>query len=180
MWLLSAAVVVVGALTVLNLILTLGVLKRLREQAEQQANTGSSEPTDPIMQPGETPDDFDVVSVDGEPVTRDGVSGLRLVAFVSPLCDMCEAQIPGLLDRAASMPGGRENVLVVVIGKGEGTAEYAEKFRDVAKVVVEPGNGQVNRAFRLGGVPAFGLLDEEARIVRSTIAIDRLDVPVAP
>jgi hypothetical protein len=179
MWILSAVVVIFGVLTVLNLILTLGVLKRLREQSELLTSSGGNQVADPLLRAGEVPDDFTGTTVDGEPVSRDDVSGARLVAFLSPACSICEGQIPGLLDTARSMVGGRDNVLVVVVGKGEETAAYAEQFRNVAKVVVEPGNGPITRAFQLSGLPAFGLLDLDARVVTSATSIDRLDVPVA-
>jgi hypothetical protein len=180
MWILSAAVVIFGVLTTLNLILTLGVLKRLREQSEQLAHTGGAEQVeDPVLSAGEVPEDFANTTVDGEPVSRDDVTGARLVAFLSPLCDRCEAQIPGLLDAARSMLGGRDNVLVVIVGKDEKAGEYAARFRDVAKVVVEPGNGPITKAFKLTGLPAFALLDPFGKVVTSSITIDRLDIPVA-
>lgn len=180
MWILSAAVVIFGVLTTLNLILTLGVLKKLREQGEQLAHAGGKEhQPDPIVERGEVVDDFATTSLDGAAVTRAGATGLRLVAFVSPMCDMCAAQIPNLLDRAAHMPGGRDNVLITVVGKGDDVTEYAQQFRPLAQVVVEPGSGAVNRAFRLDRFPAYGLIDAEGRVVTSSDHIDRLDIPVA-
>src|SRR6185369_5844033 len=117
MWILSAAVVIFGVLTVLNLILTLGVLKRLREQSELLAAGGTSQVADPILRAGEVPADFAGTTVDGEPVTRDGFTGARLVAFLSPACSICEGQIPGLMDTARGMVGGRDNGLVGFVGK---------------------------------------------------------------
>jgi hypothetical protein len=180
MWLLTAAVVLFGAVTTLNLILTLGVIKRLREQADQLASGGGgAQELTPLLNAGELPAEFTTTSVDGDVVSRDGPAGLRLLAFVSPLCDMCAAQIPDLLDRAAHMPGGRDNVIVVTVGKGAEVAEYGEQFRPVAQVVHETGTGAITRAYKLGGLPAFGLIDHDGRVLTSTVAIDRLDVPVA-
>lgn len=180
MWLLTAAVVVFGAITMLNLVLTLGVIKRLREQAEQAATSGGGEPNfEPLLNPGELPAPFTATSVDGEVIEREGPAGLRLVAFVSPLCDMCAAQIPDLLDRATHMPGGRDNVIVVTVGKGDEVAEYGEQFRPVAQVVHETATGPLTRAFKLAGLPAFGLLDADGRLLSSAVAVDRLDLPVA-
>jgi len=131
-----------------------------------------------LLNPGELPAEFSTTSIDGEVVTRDG-TGRRLLAFVSPLCDMCAAQIPDLLDRAAHMPGGRDSVIVVTVGKGDAMAEYGQQFRPVARVVHETGTGAITRAYKLGGLPAFGLIDHDGRVVSSAIHIDRLDLPVA-
>lgn len=179
MWLLTAGVVLFGAIATLNLILTLGVIKRLREQSEQQAAGGAGSDPTPLLNPGELPSEFTTTSVDGAVISRDGPAGIRLLAFVSPLCDMCAAQLPDLLDRAAHMPGGRDSVIVVTVGKGDEVAEYGEQFRGVAQVVHETGTGAITRAYKLGGLPAFGLIDQDGRVMSSSIAIDRLDVPVA-
>jgi hypothetical protein len=178
MWLVTAAVVVFGTLTTLNLILTLGVIRRLREQSERLATVDSGQSIEPMIAPGQTPADFTATTIDGEVITRDDVTGARLIAFVSPTCDACAVQIPMLLDRAASMPGGRDNVVVVVVGKGDGVVQYAEQFRAVAHVVAETATGPVTRAFEAGGFPAFGLLDADGRLVASAVSIDRLDLPV--
>ena len=179
MWLLATAVVVVGVIAILNLILTLGVIRRLREHSDLLATPGRDDPMRPMVDLGQRPGEFTATTVNGETITRDSFTGATLAAFLSPYCDVCEAQIPGLLDRAAAMPGGSANVLVVVIGRGDEAQAYGDRFRAVARVVVEPANGPVGRAFELGGMPTFGLLDPDGRVAASTISIERLDLPVA-
>ena len=44
MWLLATAVVVVGVIAILNLILTLGVIRRLREHSDLLATPGRDDP----------------------------------------------------------------------------------------------------------------------------------------
>ncbi|WP_377571898.1 TlpA family protein disulfide reductase [Micromonospora sonneratiae] len=178
MWYLTVAVVLVAALGLVNLVFTLGVVRRLREHTELLSDRQTKRP-EAILEGGGAPDDFVSTTVDGQVLTRDSLRPMTLIAFVSPACDLCEEQIPTLLDRARDMPGGRDNVWVVVVGKGPETAPYADRFRDVATVFVEPGNGSLPIAFKVNGFPAFGLLDEGGRAVASTFGIARLDLPVA-
>jgi hypothetical protein len=178
MWFLAAAVAVFAALSTLNLILTLGVVRRLREQSELIAATGT-ESVRPMLDIGQLPAEFATTTVDGETLTRDALTGATLVAFLSPYCDACEEQVPGFLERATAMPGGRDNVLAVVVGRGEEPQAYAQRFRSVARVVVEPASGPVSSAFEPGGFPAFGLLGPDGRIAANAVRVDRLDLPVA-
>ncbi|MFB9236645.1 TlpA family protein disulfide reductase [Plantactinospora siamensis] len=176
--LLAVAVVLVGALGLVNLVLMLGVIRRLREHTELLS--GRQEPAPQAMlEPGSIPGDFTSTTVDGRVLGRGDLPPMTLVAFVSPACDMCEAQIPDLLDRARSMPGGPDHVWVVVVGKGAETTPYADRFAGVATVFIEPGSGPLPLAFGIKGFPAFGLVDEHGIVAANTFGIARLDLPVA-
>jgi hypothetical protein len=178
MWILTALVVFVGVLGLLNLVLTLGVIRRLREHTELISSRPPQAP-DAMLPAGTTIADFVATTLDGGVVTREDISDMTLVAFLSPACDLCEEQVPLLLERAREMPGGRDRVWVVVVGKGEETQPYAERFREVATVFIEPANAPLPLAFSLNGYPAFGLVDRGGTVLASTFGISRLDLPVA-
>src|SRR6266545_2616592 len=84
---LVAAIVLLGAVCTVNLILTLALIRRLREQAG-----GPPGPRQPlpkvIVGIGERPAEFTAATTEGEPIDRDAVAG-GLVGFFSPQCSPC-------------------------------------------------------------------------------------------
>ncbi len=72
-----AALVIVGMLCALNLILTLGVIKRLREHAALLAGGP------PTIAVGEAIGEFSVRTVHGDPLSDRSLGDETLVAFVS-------------------------------------------------------------------------------------------------
>ncbi|MEU9509652.1 hypothetical protein AB0D32_25605 [Micromonospora sp. NPDC048170] len=178
MALLTVAVVLVAALGLLNLVLMLGVVRRLREHTELLSDQ-QSQPPAVMLEAGSVPGEFVSTTVDGEVRTRADLPPMTLVAFMTPSCEHCAEQVPLLIDRARTMPGGAEHVWVVVVGKGGETEAYAAQFAELATVFVEPGSGALPLAFGIKGYPAFGLLDERGMVASSAFGIARLDLPVA-
>ncbi|SCL73734.1 TlpA family protein disulfide reductase [Micromonospora peucetia] len=178
MALLTVAVVLVAALGLLNLVLTLGVVRRLREHTELLSDR-QSQPPAVMLEAGSAPGDFVSTTVDGEVRTRADLPPMTLVAFMTPSCEHCAEQVPLLIDRARTMPGGAEHVWIVVVGKGGETEAYAAQFAGLATVFIEPGSGALPLAFGVKGYPAFGLLDERGVVASAAFGIARLDLPVA-
>ena len=77
---LVAAVVLLGVLCVVNLLFTLGILRRLRAQATWT-------PTPVVaLSPGSTVGEFSARTTTGEPVSRDAMAGrLRSLAWAAGL-----------------------------------------------------------------------------------------------
>ncbi|MET7962629.1 hypothetical protein ABZ356_22540 [Micromonospora zamorensis] len=178
MALLTVAVVLVAALGLLNLVLLLGVVRRLREHSDLLSDQ-QGQPPAVMLEVGSIPGDFISTTVDGRVLSRADLPPMTLVAFLSPSCEHCEEQLPVLVDRARTMPGGAEHVWIVVVGKGPETQPYAERFTGLATVFVEPGTGALPLAFGVKGFPAFGLLDERGIVASTAFGIARLDLPVA-
>lgn len=141
---LTIAVVLVGALCVLDLLLTFGVIRRLREQSR----TTNSRPGDgpPVL----TAPVGTEVHVPDVPLEEE-----TLVAFLSPSCGACADQLPDLIAEAR----GRERVVAVVFDpEGTGT-ELVDRLGEVARVLVERSTDDaLLRAFRVTGYPAFCLV----------------------
>ena len=175
---LAAAVAIVGALCVLDLVLTLGVIRRLRDHTERLstmvgAGDGPHDP-DMMLPKGSTVDGFSAVTVDGEAVALELIDGPTLVGFFSPTCEPCKEHAPQFTEFAAAMPGGRSRVLAVVVGEGAAAEEFAGTLAGAARVVVEPNRGPLSRAFRVDGFPAVGLVDEHGVVLDSGHRVDRL------
>jgi hypothetical protein len=147
---LIAAVVLVGAVCALDLVLTVGVVKRLREHT---ALLASFTAPPPVVEVGKEVDAFEATTADGELVTRDAVATDVLVGFFSPTCGPCKEKLPKFVSHTRGMPGGEQRPLAVVIGEAEQAREFVQALSPVARVVVERGDGVLSQAFGVRAYP---------------------------
>lgn len=179
------AVVAFLALTVclFNLVLTLGVIRRLREHTELISNLPAGGLESPrMLAEGETVPPFEAVTTTGEVVSRDTLAGgATLVGVFATLCEGCVDRLPSFADLAGRFPGGRAHVLAVVIGAADEAVPFRERLEPVARVVVESHVSGVSAALGVKGFPVFGLLDGDGTVVGSGIdpAQVELDPPAA-
>lgn len=156
MAILSAAIVVVGLLCLADLLLTFGVIRRLREHSEQLAGFGQDTAVTQLAA-DEVPAPFTALGTTGEQLT--GPTGLRLVAFFSAGCSACPESVPAFVDYLRANHIARDEVLVVIGSSQAEPVSYAEQLAEVAPVCVEPPGGELETAFKVRGYPAFCLLD---------------------
>lgn len=168
-----ALVAVVGVVAVLNLLLTVGVIRRLREHTERLSSLGGP-PGAAMLAAGQRVGEFATTTIDGEPVARDLLSGRTLVGAFTPGCGACTERLPDFLARAKDFPGGPARVLAIVAGDSAGAASYRDQLAEVARVVVEPPGGPLLTALKVSRFPAFGLLDAEGVVVASGWTLDHL------
>ncbi len=156
---LIAGVVVVGALCVLDLLLTFGVIRRLREHTSLlAAGRGAAEPLVGLAA-GESPGGFTAETVSRELVS--GPEGLRVVAFFSSWCKACPERVPPFLEYLSRHRIGRESILAVVAADGDTRAPYLDRLAEVTQACLEPAEGEIARAFKVAGFPAFFVLDAD-------------------
>ncbi len=164
---LVASVVLVGALGVVNLLFSFGVIRRLREHTEILNQLGG-QPHSVILEPGQTVADFAATTVDGRPVSVNAVDGPTLVGFFTPGCTSCQTKLPSFVEYAWEHPGGRERVLAVIVGENdEDTAPYVTDLNGTAHVVRDVDGGPVHKAFGVQGFPAFALIDLDGVVLAS-------------
>ncbi|MER6009616.1 TlpA family protein disulfide reductase [Streptomyces bluensis] len=149
---LTSAVVLVGILCVLDLLLTIGVIKKLREYGPAGPWAPGSGMTP--LRPGEELPAFTAVAVDGARVSKSSLPDEALIAFLSPNCEPCRAKLPELVAYAAAEPGGRDRTLAVIVGEPEECERFVRELSPVARVVVEPRGGPVCAALRVDAFPA--------------------------
>ncbi|GAA0464384.1 redoxin domain-containing protein [Streptomyces olivaceiscleroticus] len=179
---LIAAVVLVGVLCAADLILTVGVIRRLRDHAERLALLSG----EGGIAVGDEVGEFSVATVDGRlVVTRDALSedaGGTVVAFFSPDCEPCEETLSRFVPYAAELRAGGCPVLAAVVGDpGEQTDAFVAALSPVAHVVAERHpDGPLSAAFRIGAVPTVLRVapDATGRVV-VTDADVRLDTSAA-
>ena len=166
---------VLGPLGLANLVLVVGLLRRLRrhDALMQVMIDGVANPEPIMMEAGEEIRTFSAATATGSPVGSADLRGRTLVGFLSPTCPACIDSLPLFLARAQTVPGGREQVLAVVVGHDDEIDELRERLEPVARVVVEQPSGPVADAFGVIGFPAFAVLDEHT-VTASHFALERL------
>lgn len=172
---LSAAVVLVGALCLFNLLLCLGVVRRLREHTELlQRLAGAS--SDVAVAVGATVGAFAATTTAGRLVTRDSLDRPTLVGFFTPGCPPCQEQVPLFVAYGARFDGA---VLAVAVGEPDETRELVRRLAGTMEVVVEPAGGPVANAFGVTGFPALCVLDPTGQVLASGTATGELPATVA-
>lgn len=171
-------VVLVGVLCLVNLVLTVGVIRRLREHSEALAASSEQEQNRRAILPeGEVAEPFEAVSTDGGVVSRDRLEEPTLVGFFSPGCSACHEALPDFLALAARFPGGPEQVLAVILnetGEPDGSDAQRESLEPVARVVVEKLGGPVSSALHVQALPSFGLMGPGGRVMSSGLRLDQV------
>ncbi|PBC86933.1 AhpC/TSA family protein [Streptomyces sp. KS_16] len=172
------ALVLVGALCVLDLILTLGVVKRLRDHTALLANTSAVDTY--TINVGEHVGEFTSSSVDGEEVTHQLPEEDTLVAFFSPTCGPCKDKLPKFVEHVERRGIARERVLVAIVGDAEESRGFIEQLSPVARVVSERSDGLLTAAFKVKAFPTVLTVSPDG--VGGTVVTDndvRLDAPAA-
>jgi thiol-disulfide isomerase/thioredoxin len=164
---LTAAVVVVGILCVLDLLLSFGIIRRLREQNEAlrdlREKQSAAEPD--IMLPAGSRIELSDVDVNG-----------ALVGFFSPNCEPCKERIPQFIEYAT---GHRGKVIAVAAGEAAEIADMVVRLGEVADVVAEEMGGPLHNAFGTTGYPAVCLVGSDSTVVASGWEMSALPVPVS-
>ncbi|SNR41428.1 peroxiredoxin family protein [Actinomadura mexicana] len=160
---LTAAVVLIGLLSALNLVLTLALIRRLRGHGA--ADPGHAGPP-MALRPGSQVGDFTATTTEGEPVSQTNLPGL--VAFFSANCDPCHELAP----RFAALTTGLPRLAVVTGDDPELVAVLSPSVR----VVVEDHDGAVSSAFQNTWTPALYIVDGGRRVVAAGGRLE--DLPI--
>ncbi|MEV4641678.1 hypothetical protein AB0J80_30475 [Actinoplanes sp. NPDC049548] len=153
---LVAAVVLVGLLCLFDLLLTVGVIRRLRAQSTLLA--GYRGAMGEVMMPtGSVVGDFVTTTVDSKIISRTQIDD-SLVGFFSTSCEGCVDALETFVPMAKLVPGGRPKVLAVVVGDRSNAGKFVDVLSPVAQVVVEAEHGPMARAFEVNGYPAVAMV----------------------
>lgn len=174
---LIATVVLVGLLCLLDLVLTLGVVRRLREHTKLMDALYEIVDVTRALPPGaqgpavgSIVDDFAASTVDGTAISRDGLPDDIVLAFLSPDCRGCQDQLP----EVASWAGRTNRLLAVVNGRTADPSELVATLAPVAQVVVEDGAAPISEAFKVSSYPTFRLVGAGGRLKAAAGHITRL------
>ncbi|SEF94715.1 AhpC/TSA family protein [Thermomonospora echinospora] len=160
-----AAVSVLTLLVLMNLILTFGVVRKLRtyEAERVAARRGADEA--PGLPVGTEIPAFTATTTAGVEVTAESLDGkLTLVGFFSTDCGACLQRVPSFIEaiRGRSAEGMRS--LAVVIVGDKGPEPLLEALPDDIHLVMEKGAGDVEVAFQASAFPWFYLVGPDRTI----------------
>ncbi|WP_112238824.1 TlpA family protein disulfide reductase [Kribbella monticola] len=166
---LTVAVVLLAVLGMLNLLLTLAIIRRMRTMNPVQL------PPEPLPI-GSAIRPFTAATIDGQTLSEHDLrGGQTLVGYFSPGCPPCEAALPRFVTYAAGLD--RERVLAVIV---DGTAaDAADDLAAVARVVVASERDSVVDALSAHGYPAVFLLDEDGRVAAADTTVEGLPMVTA-
>ncbi|MEU5878706.1 hypothetical protein [Spirillospora sp. NPDC047279] len=167
---LTAAVVLVGALCLVDLVLSLGVVRRLRAHTAliEHVLTRETDRT-PIRRAGERVDAFSAATSGGGRVTRETLSKSAagvLVGFFSPDCATCRERLPEFVRDASRW----EETIAVVVGEEAEARDLAAAFElhAAARVVLEdPKDAPMTDAFGVRAFPSVCVVDGTGLLLSS-------------
>ncbi|MET9677782.1 hypothetical protein ABZY68_32530 [Streptomyces sp. NPDC006482] len=177
MSLMGAAVALVGAIALLNLTLTYGLIRRLRTGAGPGPAGGPGSDhgsgTAPFAR------DFEAVTAQGRTIGRGDLPDGALVAFFSTGCPPCAALLPRFVAAVPGLGLPRPAVLAVV-APGPEEQEYVNALAEVATVVSGEHAATVAEAFGVVGYPVVCRLAADGTV--TPVEHERLGsfAPVAP
>jgi hypothetical protein len=177
---LIAAVVLCIALTLVNLVLSLGMIRRLRVHNGRLDDLARVAPRpEPMTGPGTRPLPFTASPINASPITDADLGADTVVAFFSPTCDSCDEWVPKFVDAVKAMPSGASQALAVVVADTPSAATaMVSQLRQVAMVAIEPDKGPLATAFKVTGYPAMCRFDADGRVATYQPA-EVLAVPAA-
>jgi thiol-disulfide isomerase/thioredoxin len=160
----TATMALVGVVALANLMLTYGVIRRLRAHDTALAGLSPAGQSDRDALPvGSALPEFTAVTTDGLEVDSGWLLSGTVVAFLSPDCRPCQEQLPLFVRYAAGWPGGPRRVLAVVVGRAEQAGQIERvvgELAGVAHVVVASADTPVVDAFRATAFPTFLVIDD--------------------
>ncbi|MGC4944374.1 TlpA family protein disulfide reductase [Kribbella sp. DT2] len=165
----------VGLIGVLNLLLLLGVIRRLKEhdQALARIPYGGTPAADTMRAPGSEVGAFTATSTDDVALSKESLTAETLVAFFSASCAPCLEHAPKFAAHVAGLNG----VLAIVVADGDDDpSQLVGILGDKTRVVVEGYEGPVATAFGVTAFPTYGVV-ADGTITATALEFDALPVP---
>ena len=170
---LVAIVVLLAVLVVANMLLTWGMIRRLRALQEQAAAGGHPSPENGLH-PGDPAPAFTALTPAGDTVTRDEVlRGETVLVFMSPHCEACEEHLPTV--RELGRVVGGPATLAVVDGTREESGHLLEGLQGDVPVLFAPrGETDLLERYQVVAYPSSYVVGVDGRITGSHLDLDAL------
>lgn len=171
-----AAIVLVGALCLFDLLLTFAVLRRLREHTAELERLSAGGPRVPKF-------DRDALvgrSLPESAATAIGGAPVSVVGFFAAGCEPCHKQAPELAAWAGEPAGTGGRAVAVVTGTGADVDELLAILGDAVTVIAGPDSSRVAMELGVDVFPTFVRTDTGGAIAEAAFTMhDVLDRRVA-
>ncbi|HEX4814546.1 MAG TPA: redoxin domain-containing protein [Nonomuraea sp.] len=160
-----AVVLALGVLVLVNLLLTVGIIRKLRTYERDRA--AAPDPSRPTtgLRAGTAVPAFAATARDGSEVGVADLAGRRtLVGFFSSDCEGCTTAAPGFAP--AAREAGVAALAVVTAGHRD-PEELLAALGDDVTAVVEQGPGSLTEAFAVSAYPWYFLTGPDGVVVAS-------------
>ncbi|MFC4118147.1 TlpA family protein disulfide reductase [Nonomuraea zeae] len=159
--------IVVGTLCLLNIALTVGVIRRLREHETRMQPPPAPAVSAPV---GAEVNDFTAVSISGKALSKSDTLLETNFLFISADCAPCRDKLPDYLEYLRSARPRTVAVLTPAEGDDTHFTEMRDALSTVADVVVEPYGEPIWKAFAIVGTPAF-ITSRDGRIAATDLPL---------
>ncbi|MFG1711058.1 TlpA family protein disulfide reductase [Nonomuraea sp. M3C6] len=179
---LIGAVIIVGLLCLLDLLLTVGIMRRLRAHSRQLSKRSEvGRPDHSMISVGSEVGAFNAQAIDDILVSDTTMGDDALIAFLTPTCAPCVESVPKFVELAKEWYAGHRNVLSVVVGAREDATEMVSALGSVGSVTVEDHTGPLTSAFSVKLFPSFCRVkrDGDRLVVAEHIDIDNTSATAA-
>jgi peroxiredoxin len=172
-----AGMVVLAGLILLDLALTMAIVRKLRQHTAKLSTFSAMASMKPGLAPGQRVPPFEVVTTTGTSISATSLRG-GAIAFMSTTCKACPEQLPALREYLTSARADGTPTLAVIEGEGDDAARMAASLQGLTSVVVEQEGGPAHKAFQVRGYPSFFVLDPDSVIHTATFNVRELPKPV--
>jgi thiol-disulfide isomerase/thioredoxin len=172
MAILAVMVALIGALTVANLIFTMGVTRRLREHQQLFERHGTAGRPVSGLPIGSMVGEFSATTVDGRERTNANLTSTTLIGFFSEGCEPCEELIPRFIESGRKYLGGAERVIAVISGPADGVA--ATRLAGAGDVIAGDPARSVIKSFKVEAFPTLMLIGVDGRVRASDFELSML------
>jgi hypothetical protein len=166
---LTTAVLVLAVLVLLDLLLSVAIVRRLRDHEAQLAEALPA--TAPGLRTGTPMPEF--TSADGSLTRTDLLGSPVLLGFFSTGCRYCPAQAEQLAHRATEIAARDLRVVNVLTVTDETAADdLSPVLEKSGTVVTEHGPGGLMATFSVSGTPSFLLFDGRGTLLGTGHTVD--------
>jgi thioredoxin-related protein len=166
---LTAAVIVLTVLVLIDLLLSAAIIRRLRETEAQLADVMPS--TQPGLKTGTPMPDFS--SKDGSFTRADVLDTPVLIGFFSTGCRYCPTQAEQLAHRSSEIARrGIRVVNVLTVLDEDVPDDITPVLEKSGTVVTEQGPGGLMATFSVSGTPTFLLFDSHGTLLGTGHTLD--------
>lgn len=169
-----ASLIVVSVVSLLNLALCMGIIRRLREHTELlEKRPAAHEEEQGVLAAGSAVGAFSAGTTAGETISEADLDREAIVAFFSPGCQPCQSALPEFIDYARGLPEDTKVMAVVVGNKADGE-QMVERLTPAITVITDTQAPSMVSAFSVRGYPAFYHIKADSTVATSGHSMSNL------